>query len=123
LSDREISDYVKQLGLGKKFRGVFCRDELPVGGPKHRESGVVNLDRSSGGGTHWVAYDKEGDTVAYYDSLGNLKPPTEVSSYFKGYKLRYNRERDQSLDTITCGQLCLLFLLKQARERIRSKVK
>ena len=41
------------------FRGVFMRDSLPgVICPK--ECGIVNLDSSSGDGTHWVAYGRMG---------------------------------------------------------------
>ena len=38
-----------------RFRVVFLRDNLPVE-PKRMECGVLNLDDTSGNGTHWVVW-------------------------------------------------------------------
>lgn len=46
--------YAKQL---PNFRGIFMRDDLPLKIRKN-ECGIVNLDISSGPGTHWTAYVK-----------------------------------------------------------------
>ena len=54
------------------FRGVFMRNNLPISGIRRNENGIVNLDNFEGSGTHWVAYAKRGDRVAYFDSFGNL---------------------------------------------------
>jgi len=59
LSNIEIEDAVKKIGL-KKFRGVFLRDTLPKK-PKRNECVIMNLDNTSGDGTHWVACFKRGD--------------------------------------------------------------
>lgn len=40
--------------------------------PKYNESVIVNLDNSTGKGTHWVAYKKRGYNVLYFDSIGNI---------------------------------------------------
>lgn len=87
------------------------RNSLPVK-PLHNESGIINLDSKEGPGTHWVAYKKRGSIVKYYDSFGNLKPPTEVIRYFRGSTIHYNYERDQEFNTSICGHLCLKFLYK-----------
>ena len=52
LSNLEIIDAAKKLSLCG-FRGVFLRDTLPKK-PKLNECGILNLDSSSGDGTHWV---------------------------------------------------------------------
>lgn len=57
------------------------RDALPRGKPRKNERAVVNLDGRAGRGTHWVAYKKEGNRVAYFDSFGDLKPPAELIEY------------------------------------------
>jgi hypothetical protein len=85
------------------------RDMLPTR-PKKYESAIVNLDSSSGGGTHWVCYKKLNDRVYYYDSFGNLRPPPELLDYFTGCEIHYNYEREQSFDSVVCGHLCLKFL-------------
>jgi hypothetical protein len=92
------------------FRGVFMRDALPRK-PRYNESAIVNLDASSGPGTHWVAYAKRGNRAIYFDGFGNLRPPRELERYLgKDIKLLYNRRSHQTFDQSICGQLCLRFL-------------
>lgn len=91
------------------FRGVFMRDTLPKK-PWSNECGIINLDTFSGEGTHWVCYYKKNDTVEYFDSFGNLKPPKEFVNYLKNCKIKYNRDRLQDYDSDICGKLCLEFL-------------
>ena len=86
------------------------RNALPLK-PRCNESAVVNLDSSAGQGTHWVCYKKRGNTVHYFDSFGNLRPPLEIVKYFKGCKVFYNYNRKQSFDSVVCGHLCLEFLV------------
>jgi len=59
LSNFDIGDALKKIGL-KNFRGVFLRDTLPKK-PKRNECAIMNLDDTSGDGTHWVAWFKRGD--------------------------------------------------------------
>lgn len=86
------------------------RDTLPKSPPKFRECGVINLDRNSGSGTHWVAYKKNGNNVIYFDSFGNLNPPKEFVNYMKGTKIYFNSDQYQSYQTFNCGHLSLSFL-------------
>lgn len=89
------------------------RDTLPKGGPRINESGVINLDRGDGPGTHWVAYKKRGERTEYFDSYGNLSPPKELCYYLgRESNIFYNRERFQNMEGINCGHLCLRFLLE-----------
>lgn len=89
-------------------------DNLPSV-PKEKECGIINLDSSSGPGSHWVAYFKKGDKMEYFDSFGNLKPPSALRKYFKG-KIFYNRMQYQNFNTTNCGRLCLEFLLNKTYE-------
>lgn len=95
----------------KDFRGVFMRDSLPKK-PWKNEAAIVNLDSSSGPGTHWVCYRKKGLDVFYFDSFGDLKPPIELRRYLKNCRIKYNFERRQNFNEIICGHLCLEFLYK-----------
>jgi len=54
LTNLEILGAVKKLKI-PLFRGVFVRDNLPVE-PKRMECGILNLDDTSGNGTHWMAW-------------------------------------------------------------------
>lgn len=88
------------------------RDNLPKK-VKKNESGIINLDSINGPGTHWVAYKKTSEKAIYFDSFGNLQPPTEVINYFNsnGFcTILYNYNIYQSFNTVNCGHLCLQFL-------------
>ena len=86
------------------------RDKLPSSGPLYDESAIVNLDKDSGPGTHWVAYKKQGQKVIYFDSFGDLQPPIELMLYLNVNEVKYNPEKYQTYDTYNCGHLCLKFL-------------
>lgn len=87
-------------------------DELPKK-PHKNESAFVNLDDSTGDGTHWVCYSKRKNSVRYFDSFGDLPPPIELVRYFKGCKIEYNHQRRQKFNTYICGHLCLEFLVNE----------
>lgn len=108
LSNLDIERAAKNL---PHFRGVFMRNSLPQK-PRSYECGIVNLDKSSGPGSHWVAYYKMGDNIEYFDSFGNLRPPKEVEKYL-GNNISYNHHAYQSYNSVNCGHLCLEFLFNQ----------
>ena len=107
LSNFEIEDVVKKIGL-KNFRGVFLRDTLPKK-PKRNEFTIMNLDDTSGDGTHCVAWFKRGSDKFYFDSFG-LLPPTELNNYLGD--VLYLTEQIQPRQEVFCGHLCL-FVLKE----------
>ena len=104
----EIIDAAKKLSLDG-FRRVFLRDTLPKKS-KLNECGILNLDSSSGDGTHWVIWFKKGKEKFYFDSYG-VQPPSELITYVKS-PIFYNIERVQQNGEVFCGHLCL-FVLKQ----------
>lgn len=57
------------------------RDTLPSK-PNRKECAIINLDSVNGNGTHWVAFFKIIDKEYYFDSFGDLPPPTELIDYF-----------------------------------------
>ena len=91
LSNLEIIDAAKMLSLDG-FRGVYLRDTLPTK-KKLNEYDILNLDSSSGNGTHWVMWFKKGKDNFYFDSYG-VQPPSEVIAYLKSH-IFYNSERVQ----------------------------
>ena len=106
LSDLEIIDEAKKLSLDG-FRGVFLRVNLPT---KTKRIGILNLDLSSGDGTHWVMRFNKGKDKFNFHSYG-VQPPSELISYLKS-PIFYNSERVQQNGEVVCGHLCL-FALKQ----------
>ena len=99
----------RTLGAGglSNFRGVFMRDGLPRQ-PKQNECGILNLDDTGGGGTHWVAWFKVGSDKFYFDSYG-VQPPLELIKYLKS-TVGYNTEEVQPRGSVICGHLCLYVL-------------
>ena len=111
LTNIEITDAIKRLTV-TGFRGVFVRDNLPRR-PKRNECGILNLDDSSGKGTHWVCWYKKNNENYYFDSYG-VQPPLELKRYLKD-TIFYNTERLQPKGEVFCGHLCL-FVLKRLTE-------
>ena len=68
LSNREMIHAAKKLSLDG-FRGVCLPDTLPTK-TKLNECGILNLDSSSGDGTHWAMWFKKGKDMFYFDSYG-----------------------------------------------------
>ena len=73
--------WVLQLGI-KYFRGIYSRDNLPD--KIHKlETGIINLDDSMGGGSHWICYrDVDKQYCEYFDPFG-LIMPNEIKIYLK----------------------------------------
>lgn len=109
MTDVDLRKYARGIPY---FRNVYMRDALPDK-VRDTECGIVNLDDSSGPGTHWVAYVKRGKDVLYFDSFGNLRPPAELVTYFSG-NVYYNHARNQKFHSYNCGHLCLQFLINNA---------
>jgi len=57
LTNVELIDSAKKLRI-PRFRGIFVRDALPQK-PNKDECGILNLDDSSGNGTHWVLWHRK----------------------------------------------------------------
>ena len=89
LSNLEIIDATKKRSL-YGFRFLFLRDTLPK---KSKIQRILNLDSSSGDGTHWVMWFTKGKDKFYFDSYG-VQPPSELIAYLKS-PIFYNSERVQ----------------------------
>jgi len=107
LSNVDLKKAVKGLKI-KKFRGVFMKDALPKK-PLKYECGILNLDSSSGSGTHWECWIKRGKSSVTFDSYG-LNPPTELANYLKDSNT-YNNTAQVQKNGHACGHFCL-FVLK-----------
>ena len=123
LSNFEVIDAAKKLKI-KNFRGVFLRDQLPKkprrnersprGLNEQSECGIMNLDDSSGDGTHYVAWYKQNNNNIYYFDGYGIQPAIEMINYLQK-PIYYNTERIQPDDTVVCGHLCV-FVLKKLDE-------
>lgn len=90
------------------FQGVYPIDLLP-----NRKPGgyIINLDKHSQPGSHWVAVFDDGHRVEYFDSYGVA--PTCKS--FLGPNAVYSTVTLQPILSNACGFYCMYFLLNRAR--------
>ena len=108
LSNIDLLQWIKQLGI-KYFRGIYSRDNLPD--KIHKlETGVINLDDSMGGGSHWVCYrnvDKQ--YCEYFDPFG-LIISNEIKNDLKtsGKKVVYSSDEIQERDSVFVRLLVLI---------------
>ena len=106
LSNLEIIDAAKKLSL-YGYGGVFLRDTLPAK-TKLNECGILNLDSSSGEGTHWLMWFKKSKDKFYFDSY-EVQSPSELIAYLES-PIFYNSERVQQNGEVFFGHLCLFTL-------------
>lgn len=105
--------YSRHSFVGVKPRDHFISEDL-----HNSSSYIINTDKSTQAGTHWLAIwiTAEGD-IEYFDSYGlpplHLDIHNKISSFTTA--VRYNDCPLQGLTTTVCGQYCLLFLLMRAR--------
>jgi hypothetical protein len=110
LSSTDIKELVKKLKI-RSYRGTFSKDKLPAQIWRDGECGIVNLqDQSAGRGTHWVCYSTLDRKTRYFDSYGDLAPPTNLRKYLPD-NVEYNFDSVQDYDSVLCGQMCLFVLL------------
>ena len=82
------------------------RDELPKK-PWKKECGIVNFNKSTEPGTHWVAYYKDGKNRFYFDSYGQVILQ-EIADYLK------TESEKKSLSLLEIQTLCKNLILKYA---------
>ena len=104
LTNVELLNFANKLQI--PLRGVYMRDSLPKS-PYKNENGIVNFNKLSESGSHWVAYHKKGNVKIYFDSYGGAVLQ-EVRNYLKSPIYR-NTDIVQG-NTPFCGHLCLYVL-------------
>lgn len=109
----ETSNYqLNRLGkklIGSKFLGCYAIDDQPMNNIQNGESYIVNSDKSTGVGKHWMSIIKDNNKMYIYDSYN--RPPTKINKLFKGYGRLGDHKPDQSQSYINnesnCGQRSL----------------
>ena len=73
-------------------------------------SSVVNLDKYSDIGTHWIALYVNNKTVTYSDSFGVEHISKEIKKFIKNKNIIANIFRIQAYDSTMCGYFCIGFI-------------
>ena len=104
LTNFEIQKYYQNE---PKFNGVYSRDNLA----KTKDGAyVINLDKYSDIGTHWVALYVYNNDVTYFDSFGVEHIPKEIKTFINNKNIKTNIFRIQAYDSIMCGYFCIGFI-------------
>ena len=102
--------------LSQIFIGVFASDNIPCI-TKVPAALIINLDKSDSPGSHWIAlFFTKCNKCEYFDSYGR-KPNSCILKYIAKQTKTYiyNNVCVQDLWTISCGQMCLYFLVWRCR--------
>lgn len=98
----QLEEMAKQLDL--PLLGVVSKDQLQ--GRVKVGTIIINLEDSTGGGTHWVTlivFPKK--EVIFFDPFG-FPPPREVNRYI-GKKIAVSIRHIQDIGSTMCGYYCL----------------
>ena len=90
-----------------RFNGVYSRDN-----PTEIKNAayVINLDKYSDIGTHWVAFYVKKNNVTYFDCFGVELIPKAFKALIENKNIRTNIFRIQAYDSIICGYICIGFI-------------
>jgi len=122
LSTLDIEKVMKSNKYTKKcFKGVFAIDKIPKKVKSKPAMYVINTDKSSKPGQHWLAvYFPSNGCSEFFDSFG--RPPAnyvEIKKFLKNNSkcIIYNNKQLQSLLTQVCGQYCCVFLMNKCKRK------
>ena len=104
LTDFEIQKYYQNV---PRFNGVYSRDNLQ----KIKDGAyIININRYSDIGTHWVALYIQNNDVTYFDSFEVEHIPKEIRTFIGNKNIKTNISRIQAYDSIKCGYFCIEFV-------------
>ena len=91
-----------------RFNGVYSRDNLP---DKIKDGvHVINLDRYSDIGTHWIALYVNNKTVTCFDSFRTEHISKEINKFINNKNIIANFFRIQAYDSAMCRYFCIVFI-------------
>jgi hypothetical protein len=109
--------------IKKGFKGVYAIDEINKIPVSNKMGVILNLDKSTQKGSHWVALYIDADddkSVEYYDSFAE-DPPESLLKELKTLvdkinpstylKFKINKIKNQAEDSDNCGVFAMKFLI------------
>ena len=91
------------------FQGVYAADKIP---PLRMGSAIiVNTDKSTEPGMHWLALYQDREALEFFDSYGQ-------SPDFYGFSftnVKWNNIPLQSITSNVCGAYCIYYILKRCQ--------
>lgn len=112
---------ISQL-LNIKLDAILMNDQFKDKMLDYDFSIIINFENTNEGGSHWVAMHCEPSikTVYYMDSFGEV-PNAKIYNIIvkRGYKLLFNKEAFQALESQLCGwfSLYMLYCLQKTKKK------
>ena len=112
ISNIELVKLAESHNINLKITDIIMSDELKRIPARPDMNLIINLQKSTNDGTHWVLLMKKDKQCLYMDSFG-VFPDNPVVSWCKRHKLHlaYNSYIIQDLDSTQCGLFCFSLLL------------
>jgi hypothetical protein len=112
LSNYEINKYYKG---DRRYGGTVARDTIHLEERKYgdlkdiKKFWIVNMDLSTGPGTHWVLVSFLNPDVAIYFDPFSVDPPTEILKFMRKWRpeVAMNEDIIQDVDSTNCGYFCV----------------
>lgn len=106
-------DIFRMMHRRRDFGGVYPINRIPIPLLRTPKGIVVNMDKSWGPGTHWVAvYLPKIGPAYYFDPFGGY-PPDEIIIFMERnskFGWIYNKKKMQGNLSSLCGLYCVKFL-------------
>lgn len=120
MDENELND---QLKNEKNYLGTYAIDELrDIKVSFFPSFCIVNLDRRSSGGSHWIALAIYENQIFICDSLGGVRPspdtPKQIINFlapFLAHRKVIMTRKLQPDDSDTCGLFCVTFINEIAK--------
>ncbi len=106
LTGSEINEYLKDVS---KYRGLLIKSQLDKDFFRTAKDGfyILNYGRIFEG-THWVAFELDGNTITYFSSLGDR--PLRIFDAIP-QRVIYSNYKLQSNYSMNCGLWAVAFIL------------
>ena len=97
----------KHYQIQPRFNGVYSRNNL-----KKIKDGayVVNLDKYSDNGTHWITLYIQNNDVTYFDVFRVEHIPKEIIAFIGNRNIKTNIFRIQAYDSIMSEYFCIALI-------------
>ena len=111
LSDNDIDRFFRGCPL---YGGCLSRNQMQKVKAGSRQFYIINLDPSSGPGTHWTLLSFMDHHIGVYMDPFGEPPPESVERLMKRMRAKnvYNNSDVQSLSSVLCGYYCAFVACK-----------
>ena len=96
----QLQKYIDKIGLSN-FLGIYAWDTIPT--MINNQSCIVNLDKSTESGSHWISLYKYKNKIYMYDSFDR-----KISNF---RKVEIDSNMFQNSTETDCGQRSIAFLV------------